>query len=173
MKPIAREILRFLFQNPAGEFSYRELERKTGFSIGTVSTYIGMLAAEGLVKTRKSSNSILVKANLDNLLFVHLKRAYNLEVLYSSGLTEHLVNSLRPDAIVIFGSYSRGEDDEKSDIDIAIIHGREIMTDARQFEKILKRKINLVRIKSLKESKKEFVNSLANGIVLAGAIEVV
>ncbi|MBI2675963.1 MAG: nucleotidyltransferase domain-containing protein [Candidatus Aenigmarchaeota archaeon] len=172
MKPIAREILRFLFQNPAGEFAYRELERKTGLSIGTVSTYVGELAKEGLIKTRKSSNSILVKANLDNPLFIHLKRAYNIEVLYSSGLVEHLAYSLRPDAMVVFGSYSRGEDDEKSDIDIAIIHGRETISDVRRFEKILERKINMVRLKSLKGSRKEFVNSLANGIVLAGAIEV-
>ncbi len=173
MMPIARELLKLFFQNPTEEFAYREIERRTGISIATVSKYIRPLSKEGLVKTRKSANAIMVRSNQENTLFLKLKRAYNLEVIYSSGLVQHLIDTLRPDAIILFGSFSKGEDNEKSDIDIAIIHGREIETDLLRFEKVIGRKINTVKIKSLKYAEKEFINSLANGIVLDGFIEVV
>lgn len=173
MMPVARELLRLFFQNPTTEFAYREIERKTGVSIATVSKYITALVVEGLVKTRRSANAILAKANLQNQFFIKLKRSYNLEVVYSSGLVQYIMDTLRPDAIILFGSFSRGEDDEKSDIDIAVIYGRDIEPDTRRFEKALLRKINIIKIKSFKSTEKEFINSLANGVVLEGSVEVV
>lgn len=173
MLPITRELLGLFFQNPTTEFAYREIERKTGISIATVSKYIASLVKEGLVKTRRSANAILAKANLENQLFTKLKRSYNLEVVYSSGLVQYLIDALRPDAIILFGSFSKGEDDEKSDIDIAVIHGRETEPDTRQFEKALSRKISIIKIKSFKLPEKEFINSLVNGVVLEGSVEVV
>lgn len=173
MEPIAREIIRFFFQYPTREFSYRELERQTGFSIGTVSTYIKKLVSASLLESRKSANSILVNGNLENPLFIAMKRAYNIEILYTSGLVQYLTETIRPDSLILFGSYSRGEDDERSDVDIASLHGRKAGADLHKFEKVIGRKISLIRIESLESAKKEFVNSLANGIILSGGIEVV
>ena len=173
MKPIVKELLRFFLQNPTGEFTYREIGRKTNLSIGTVSKCVKELLGEGFVKTRKAAKAIFVKANMDNQLFIQMKKAYNIEVVYSSGLVKYLVQRLVPDAIVLFGSYSKGEDYKDSDIDIAIVDGRESGCELDEFEKKLKRKINLTKIKSLKGASKEFRNTLSNGIVLAGAIEVI
>jgi len=173
MKPVCRELLRFFFQNPTEEFSYREIGRKTNLSIGTVSKCVKELLGEGFVKTRKAAKAIFVKANIDNQLFIQMKRAYNIEVVYSSGLVEYLAKRLVPDAVILFGSYSKGEDYKDSDIDIAIVDGRESGCELMEFEKKLKRKINLTKIKSLKGTSKEFRNTLSNGIVLEGAIEIV
>ena len=173
MKPIVRELLRFFLQNPTGEFTYREIGRKTNLSIGTVSKCVRALEKEKFVKTRKAAKAIFVKANIDNQLFIQIKKAYNIEIVYSSGLVKYLAQRLVPDAIVLFGSYSKGEDYKDSDIDIAIVEGRESECELNDFEKKLKRKINLTRIKSLKGTSKEFRNTLSNGIVLEGAIEVI
>lgn len=172
MKPLARELFRFFCRYPTSEFAYRELERKTGLAIGTVSHYIQELKRAGLVKTRRAANAILASAAMENALFVQLKRAYNVEVLYSTGLVDFLLDKLRPDALVLFGSYSRGEDDEESDIDIAVIHGRKAVLDLTPHEKKLARKIALTHIKAAKEAPKDFRNTMANGVVLAGSIEV-
>ena len=173
MKPLARKLLEFFFENPTKEFAYREIERNSGVSIGSVSRYIEALQKDGFVKTKKAANSIFARANRDNTLFMQMKKSHNLESLHSSGLVQHLMEKLRPDALVIFGSYSRGEDDEESDIDIASIHGRNSNLNLAEFEKNLKRKISITKIKSIKDAPKEFRNTLANGIVLAGSIEVV
>lgn len=171
MKPIAKEIFRLFLKNPKKEFSYREIERLTGYSIGTVSTYLKTLDKEGFVISRKTGNTIFVKAEKENEMFLNMKRIYNLEVLYSTGLIRYINDKQRPDAIIVFGSYSRGEDIESSDIDIALINCRQEEMDISRFEKILERKINIIYIKSLKKAEKEFLNSLANGIVMSGFIE--
>lgn len=173
MKPIARELLRFIFLYPTTEFAYRELERKTSLAIGTVSRYVKELKKQELVKTRRSANAILVSGSAENPLFIQLKRAYNLEAVYSAGLVSHLLEKLRPDALILFGSYSRGEDYEDSDIDIATINGREANFSVQRYERKLARKISLTPIKDIKKAPRDFRNTLANGIVLAGSIEVV
>ncbi|MBI5060836.1 MAG: nucleotidyltransferase domain-containing protein [Candidatus Aenigmarchaeota archaeon] len=77
-----------------------------------------------------------------------------------------------PEAIIVFGSYSRGEDQSGSDIDIAIITKKRINVSTVEFEKRLKRKINIYEIQ-IKHAEKEFLNTLANGIVLYGHMRVV
>ena len=56
-----------------------------------------------------------------------------------SGLLDFLVDNFFPDAIVLFGSASRGEDTEKSDIDLFLVAEREEI-ELSGFEKKLKRK---------------------------------
>ena len=167
------KIFSFLCKYPMSSFSYRELERQTGISIGTISRYVKELERAGLVTTKKIANAILVSARTDNEAFVQLKRARNLESLYTSGLVQHLIESLRPDSLVVFGSYARGEDLEESDIDVAVIHGRDREIDLIKYEDELVRTINLTRIQNMDSVSSEFKNSLANGIVVSGSLEVV
>jgi len=88
-------------------------------------------------------------------------------------LTDYLVKSFNfPETIVLFGSYARGEDTEKSDIDILVItQNKESLMELKELENKLNRKINIHILKSIKNSKEEFKNSIANGIVLYGHLE--
>ena len=74
--------------------------------------------------------------------------------------------------LIVFGSYARGEDTSKSDIDIAIVTRMESSLDLKRFEKQINRKINIYEVR-IKECKKEFINNLANGIVLYGFLKVI
>ena len=105
--------------------------------------------------------------------FLRLKRFYNTERLFETGLVDSLRDVYQePEVIVLFGSYSRGEDISSSDIDIAIIAPKEREFSAEKFERTLKRKLNTYVIQT-KTAKPEFLNSLANGIVLYGFLKVV
>ena len=73
--------------------------------------------------------------------------------------------------VLVFGSYAKGEDTEKSDIDMAIITEKKLNLDLDNFEKRLKRKIHILEIKR-KEIKPTLMNNLANGIVLYGYLKV-
>jgi predicted nucleotidyltransferase len=77
-----------------------------------------------------------------------------------------------PEAMVLFGSYSRGEDTSSSDVDIAVITGKRIKLDLKKFERKIKRNINIFEL-DIKTAEMEFLNDLANGIVISGYLTVI
>jgi predicted nucleotidyltransferase len=162
------EILKFFADNPTIEIHLRELSRKTKISFPWVRKIAKELAKNKLLIEKKERGFTLVSANRDNILFKALKRTYNIYSLYSSNLVQALIEEYNhPETIILFGSYSRGEDTEQSDIDIAVITKRTTKINFAEFEKKLRRKIS---IKELQKEKieKEFNITLANGIVLDG-----
>ena len=84
---------------------------------------------------------------------------------------EFLQENLPGCTIILFGSYGRGEDTIKSDIDIAIIGSKKKEVNLIGFEKILERAIFLHFYDSLKQINKNLKESIHNGIVLVGGIE--
>lgn len=166
-----RKLLEFFFKYPTSSFHYRELARRLDLSVGTVSKYIRSLKEKELVEVKTSGNLKIVKPHFNLKEFRNLKRCFNLRSLYTSGLIDLLDKKISPETLVLFGSYSRGEDHEESDIDLAVINGREEEIELEKFESKLKREIRLHYI-DLEEVEREFLNSLANGIVLIGHLEV-
>ncbi len=162
-------VLDMFFDNPTKEFHARELSRNTGLSIFSVLEAIKKLSKEGIISVQKKGNMKIVKAS-HSTAFIRAKRIRNLEKAYDSKIVDYLNEAYeKPEAIILFGSYSRGDDIENSDIDIAIVtkDHKELNTD--KFEKILSRKISIHEI-DLKKVSKEFHNNLINGIILEGAI---
>jgi predicted nucleotidyltransferase len=166
-----RRLLAALFASPHGRFSLRDLSRLTGVSLGSVSKYVRKLDQEGLAALERRPNALYVAASLESERFRLLKRASNLERLSESGLIKRLEEELRPACIVLFGSYARGEDTEESDIDLALIGGRNGAIDRKPFEKRLGREINTVLLKGTSGLSGEFRHALVNGIVLGGQLE--
>ncbi|MFA4887641.1 MAG: nucleotidyltransferase domain-containing protein [Candidatus Nanoarchaeia archaeon] len=163
-----REILSYFFRNPTNEIHLRELSRKTKISFPWTRTIVLKLIKKELLSERKLGNLILLKANRENSHFRALKRSHNLFSLYEAGLIEKLKEEYHhPEAIILFGSYSRGEDTEQSDIDIAVFTGRNKQVDLSFFGKKLEREIKII-ILQRGVVNKEFLSSLANGIVLEG-----
>lgn len=109
-----------------------------------------------------------VRANRDSELFIRLKRLSNLKKTYLSGMVDVLYKEYgAPEAIVLFGSYSRGEDVAKSDIDLAIVTKKGQTIDVDKYEKMFKRHVQ-VHLIDLQRAGKGFLTNLANGIVLKG-----
>ena len=70
----------------------------------------------------KKLNHLLFKANVENKKFKQLKLNYNLNLLYNSGLIDYLIKELNyPEAIILFGSFAKAENNSASDIDLLII----------------------------------------------------
>ena len=165
-------VLRFFLENPTTEIHLRELSRQTQISFPWVRKIVLQLSKEGYVLKKEERGLVLVKANRDNQLFLALKKSANFFSLFQIRLIEKLVELYeRPQTIILFGSYSRGEDTEESDVDIAIITRRKCTISLSSFEKKLKRKIKILELKPEK-IEKEFMNTLANGIVLYGYLEI-
>lgn len=165
------KVLRIFFEYPERKFHIREIARITKLSPPGVMKIVRNLVKEGLVATEMGK---VVKNVYASKLekFIQMKRFFDIYSLYECGLVSFLRQRYEePEAIVLFGSYSKGEDISKSDIDIAIVTRKSLSLDMKKFENALKRKINLHEIR-IKDAGEEFLNSLSNGIVLYGYLKV-
>ena len=165
-------LLKYFLRNPTEEVHLRQLSRKVSVAFPWVRKMVLGLVKKGILVQKKEHGLVLVKSNGENELFRALKRSYNLFSILSSGIVSFLIdNYSHPEAVVLFGSYCRGEDSETSDIDIAVVTKRHIVTDVSIFEKSLLKKIKILELDSTR-IQSEFLNTLANGIVLYGYLEV-
>lgn len=162
-------VLEIFFENPSKEYHLRELSRLLKLSMPTIITATDILSKERLIIKTKGKVLTKVQANKENVDFVRHKRLFNLERIYISGVADYISNAYNhPKTVILFGSFSRGDDIEKSDIDVGIITNKKINLDLGKYEKSLKRKINIHEI-DLSRVSDEFKANLANGIVLEGS----
>ena len=164
-------LLEFFLRNNTKEIHIRELSRLVGISFPWTRKIALEFAGQGLLKKRITGGLVLIKADKDAEGFKQVKRSYNLLSMYKTGLVEYLNEHYgRPEAIILFGSYSRGEDTEDSDVDIGIITTRSGQPELAKMEKLIGRKI---RIQEILREKADaaFWNTLANGIILSGYLE--
>jgi len=164
---------RFFYKNPNVEVHLRGLAESLDCSPGFISKSIGSLVEENIVKEEKKGNMRTFTAKTSSTEYRNKKRGYNIEEVLTSGLPDYLENELYPDAIVLFGSYLKGMDTHDSDIDIAIINGREESLDLSSYEEDLERNVSLTKISSLDDAEPDFANTLANGLVLKGYLDVI
>ena len=120
---------------------------------------------------RINTQRLSIELNTDNLNVVQLKRIDNLSLIYETGFADFLEKNFMGRTIILFGSYSRGEDHFNSDIDIAIIGGKEKKLDLIKFEKIFEKQININFYSSFKEIHNDLKESILNGILLLGSVE--
>jgi len=167
------EIFTLLCKKAGAELNQRTIAKELDVSPTAVSKAIKILHKENLIKIKKDPNMnlILISLNRENIKSMQLKKVENLRQIYVSGLIEELEKEFAGATIILFGSYSRGDDNIDSDIDLAIIGIKEKDIDLKIFEKELGREIILNFYSSLKDVHKELRENICNGIVLVGGIE--
>ncbi len=146
----------------------REYSRLRKISPPTASKILFELNKEGLLLIEKDRNYIFYYANKNNKIFVDLSRIYwNVRL---DNLVDFLNKNLTNPTIVLFGSLSKAETKNDSDIDICIIgHKKEL--NIKNFEDSLKRKIQLFFFSSIEDIKnKELANNIINGYILKGRL---
>ena len=161
-------VLEVFFKEPTTIHFIREIGREIKLAPTSVRIIISNLLKQELIKSKKSKPFKGYIANRENDAFLFYKKAYNLLSLYE--LKNLITDSLHPKSITLFGSYSRGEDVETSDIDILIVSNVKKELNFPNIEKKLKRKINIMVIESLKELDPLIIKKIYNGIMLYGEI---
>ena len=169
-------LLELFIKEPEREFHVREIAKLLKKSPTTISKYLKESENKKILISNKKLNHLLFKANAESPKFKQLKINYNLNVLQESGLTEHLAEEFNPEAIVLFGSFSKAEDNKNSDVDILIISSKKQEPNVEKFEKKLNHKIQLFihskkELEKLKNKNKELFNNWINGIVVYGYFE--
>jgi predicted nucleotidyltransferase len=161
-------VLELFFKKPTTIHFIREISREINLATTSVKKIIDNLIKQELIKPRISKPFNGYIANRDNDFFIFYKRFHNLLGLYE--LKDKLIEFLSPKSITLFGSYSRGEDIEESDIDILIISKIKKEINLSNLENKLKRKINIMIIDDLKKLDSIMIKKIYNGINLYGEV---
>jgi predicted nucleotidyltransferase len=169
---LQQEIFTLLCKKTGEKINQRQIAKLLRATPTGVAQALQEMERSDIAKIEKSKTMNL------NLVSLHrtqevlgLKRIENLSQIQHTGLAVFLEEQFPGTTIILFGSYSRGEDTTTSDIDIALIGGKEKAVDLVHFERHLERKININYYDSMRSINKELRENLCNGIVLAGAIE--
>lgn len=118
---VRAEIFRLLFNEQKPFIHLRDLQRKSGLSIGTIQKEIAHLKSLDLVIAERDGNRLNYSANSAHPLY---KEICGL-VAKTSGAAERLKEALASikgiECAFIFGSFAKGKEKSHSDIDLIVI----------------------------------------------------
>ncbi len=162
--------LKPFFEDCYRRINVREYSRIIKISPPTASKLLSSYNKEGLLLIQKDKNYIYYYANKNSKDFIDLSRIYWRNRL--SKISDYLNKKMLNPTIILFGSLAKAETKIDSDIDLCIIAHKKTIKLAN-FEKKLKRKIQLFLFNSIKEiNNPELTNNIINGYVLNGKIKI-
>ena len=172
------EVAKLIFSNPNETHHIRGIEKEVKLSTTAILSAVEELAKYQIVIVEDTPLTKNVRANLNSESYRIYKMIFNLYLIKNHSFIDSLIKGYNsPEAIVIFGSYARGEDIKTSDVDILIITSNEpderLQRTVASFEKEISRKVSIHTLPNLDKSSKEFKNNVANGITLYGYLKVI
>ena len=173
-----QKVLFWFFSFPYKKVGLNDLVKQLKISKTTANKVITRLIKEDFIRKEVAGKTWRLSCNVEHEYNKSKKICYNLNMVYQSGILEEIYKKFKnPRAIILFGSYRKGDDTETSDIDIAI----EVLGDEKLkikelsiFKQFGYRKnisVNLHIFSRTKINNNLFSN-MANGFVLDGFLEV-
>jgi hypothetical protein len=175
-----QKILYWFFSFPDSPIGLNDLSSATEISKTTAKRIIAELEKTGFLKKNVYGKTWIITCNKDHVFNLTKKVVFNLAMVfdaYYSGLRDQSSTFGNAQAVVLFGSYRKGDDTEKSDVDIAVEVTNN--TDLKiiqlgvipQFGYRKNVPINM-HIFSRNKIDINLFSNIANGIVLEGFLEV-
>ncbi len=171
-------ILEIFFSEPGKEFHVRQISKLLKKSPTTISKHLKKLEKEKILISERKLNHLIFKADESNEKFKRLRINYNINLLYESGLIGYLAQEFNhPEAIILFGSFSKAENIKNSDIDIFVLSLLKKEINLKKFEEKLGHKIQIFvhskkEIEKMKIKNTELLNNIINGKILYGFWEI-
>ena len=157
-------MLKFISDKPYSKLYLRQIARELEISSSATKKAIDQLENLNLIRTEKYGNLRIITGNMEEILFKQYKILENISFL------KDLVEKLKPTInITLYGSYSKGENDETSDIDLLIItNNKKIkITDYKNTQLQLKL-FTPKEWSELKKTNKAYTQEIINGITIYG-----
>jgi predicted nucleotidyltransferase/predicted DNA-binding transcriptional regulator len=172
------QILFWFLAYPTREIGLNDLSTSLGISKTNARKIVLGLVEDGFLKREVIGRLWRISCNQGHPFNYTKKIAYNLLLIYGSSILDVIHETTpNPRSITLFGSYRKGDDTEKSDIDIAVeVVGNEDIKLVKLgvIPQLGYRKnvaVNLYVFSRNKVDLNLFAN-IANGIVLEGFLEV-
>ena len=170
-------MMNIFIENPHRRYNIREIGRMLKLSPTTCSKYLNGFARKGILKKERERNLVLFSADTENRDYKDLKIHLNIRGLRSSGLISFIERELNyPEVIILFGSFSKGENTKESDVDLFVLSESKRKLDMSRFESRIGARIQMFlhnhkEVEDMKRSNKELLNNIINGLRLSGFFE--
>ncbi len=170
-----KENIKELFFNySTKQWHFEELVKESCLSRAQTNEWLQRLLKEKLIKRVKERNKMpYYIAEYSNPTFQMQKRIYAMLQFEKTGLLEHLSTLKHAKTVIIFGSFSRADWHNESDIDL-FIYGKADDFEKGLFEKRLKREIQVFQYENpamLKRLEPSVIPNILAGIHVKGTIE--
>ncbi|MBU2638635.1 MAG: nucleotidyltransferase domain-containing protein [Nanoarchaeota archaeon] len=168
-------ILQLLLENsPLKQWHFNEIVKEAKLTRAVANKWLKKYVKEGLIKRRKDKGKFpYFVCGMDNPNYISRKKLMAIEQIYRSGLAGNLISLKNAKAVVLFGSFARGDWHKNSDIDI-FIYGKSRGFEKSRYELKLKRPIELHLFetkKEIKAVKTGLLKNLLNGYALKGQMQ--
>lgn len=153
-------IVDFFYEEPARQITVRQLAAQIKLSRSTVQYYLRRLKEQGVI----SEDNKWIDSEYNRLR----KIFYYTEKIAASGLVDFLENELAASAVILFGSFSKGDSVRISDIDLFVECARDRELNLTPFEQSLGHHIELFTKRKITQLPDRLLNSVINGIKIRG-----
>ena len=173
-----QKTLYWFFAFPDHEMSLSDLASELRISKTTTNHIVKKLVDDKFLLVTVLGRTWRIVCNKFHHYHTTIKIGYNLNTIYSCGIIEEIHKKLDPPrAIILFGSYRKGDDNEKSDMDIAVevLDGEGLRIVELGFLPTVGYRKNIrvnLHIFSRNRIDINLFSNIANGIVLEGFLEV-
>ena len=167
-------VMALFFNETLRMWHFEDIVAGSGISRERANYFLKSLVKKGLVSRVKPKNRMpYYIANRDSKKFRLEKRILGLEILQKTGLFEHLNSLENVKTAILFGSFSRGDWNKSSDIDL-FIYGDDSGFNKGKFESKTKRQIQVFSYNNTKKIKKELepkvIENIAKGFNITESI---
>jgi predicted nucleotidyltransferase len=170
-----KTIKELFFSQSMRRWHFEDLVRESKQSRERVNHYVKQLLKEKLIlRTKPKAKMPYYEANRESQKFRMEKRLFGLELLEKAGLFEELGNQDEVKSAIVFGSFSRGDWNESSDVDL-FVFGDISQFDKAKIESKLKKEVQLFCYNDIKNIKRELdpnlIPKIAQGFSVKGTLE--
>ena len=166
------QILELFFNNPK-YWHFDGLLKMSGISRPRLVEWLKKLTKEGIIKKVKPRRKMpYYVSNTKSRSFQHKKRLFALKKMTESGLLSHLASLKKAKVVIIFGSITRADWYDISDIDI-FIYGDDSDFQQGIYELKLKRDIQVHNAKDEEDLKRidKMLPYIISGDFIKGSID--
>lgn len=116
------QAIQAVLSRPTRAFSVRSLAAEAGISPGSSREALAFMRKKKIVSLDVVGRTYQFRASLESPLCRQWKILFNLDLLAESGIAEELSKKIpHIHSILLYGSFAKGTNDEKSDIDLLVI----------------------------------------------------
>lgn len=172
MKSKEDKVLELFFNKPK-HWHFDELHKKSGLSRDRLSYWLKKFIKQGLIKRVKPKGKMpYYRGIYSSPEFLQKKKLFGIKQLTDCGLLTHLSSLASAKVVIIFGSFSRGDWYDHSDVDV-FIYGDANKFDYHKYGFKLNRQIQIHNAKDSKDLKRidKIIPYILEGEFIKGSIQ--
>ena len=162
-----------LFFNSSRHWHFEELLEKVKISRAQLAQWLKRFEKEGIILRMKEEGKMPhYNQYFESPGFQNRKKLYAMKRFYESGFLNHLASLAKARVIILFGSFSRADWHEDSDIDV-FIYGKDDDFEQGKYEVKLKREIQVHNARNMEDLKRmdKLLPYIVSGDFIKGSIE--